>query len=48
MVLIACVILAVFAPGILFPQMSHKFQAVEEEKQPSTESDSSGLEMKSA
>lgn len=47
MVLIACVLLAVFAPGIFFPQMSHKFAALEGEKRPQTqtESDSAGFEM---
>ncbi|KAL2255319.1 hypothetical protein VTK26DRAFT_3623 [Humicola hyalothermophila] len=47
MVVIACALLAVFAPGIFFPQMSHAFRAppAEEEKSPQTESDSAGLEM---
>jgi hypothetical protein len=47
MVLIACLLLAVFAPGIFFPQMSHSFHraAEEEEKRPQTESDEAGLEM---
>ncbi|EAQ91875.1 hypothetical protein CHGG_00110 [Chaetomium globosum CBS 148.51] len=49
MVLIACLLLAVFAPGIFFPQMSHSFVSAgavpEAEKQPQTESDSAGFEM---
>ncbi|KAK3303032.1 RTA1 like protein [Chaetomium strumarium] len=50
MVLIACLLLAVFAPGIFFPQMSHSFRRAageqeEEEKRPQTESDEAGLEM---
>ncbi len=46
MVLIACALLAGFAPGVFFPQMSHSFvKPVEEEKQPQTESDSAGFEM---
>jgi hypothetical protein len=45
MVLIACCLLAGFAPGVFFPQMSHSFVAPEEEKQPQTESDSAGFEM---
>ncbi|KAK3290895.1 RTA1 like protein-domain-containing protein [Chaetomium fimeti] len=45
MVLIACLLLAVFAPGIFFPQMSHSFVAPETEKTPQTESDSAGFEM---
>ena len=45
MVLIGCVLLAVFAPGIFFPQMSHSFVAPEDEKRPQTESDSAGFEM---
>ena len=55
MVLIACLLLAVFAPGIFFPQMSHSFvaagaatataTATEAEKQPQTESDSTGFDM---
>ncbi|KAK4149337.1 RTA1 like protein [Chaetomidium leptoderma] len=45
MVLIACVLLAAFAPGIFFPQMSHSFAAQEEDKRPQTESDSAGTEM---
>jgi hypothetical protein len=44
MVLIACALLAVFAPGVFFPQMSHSFTPVEE-KPPQTESDSAGFEM---
>ncbi|AEO67493.1 uncharacterized protein THITE_2116369 [Thermothielavioides terrestris NRRL 8126] len=45
MVVIACALLAAFPPGIFFPQMSHKFVPIEEEKQPQTESDSAGFEM---
>ncbi|KAL2126450.1 hypothetical protein VTI74DRAFT_883 [Chaetomium olivicolor] len=45
MVLIACALLAVFAPGIFFPQMSNKFEGGEDEKGPQTESDSAGFEM---
>ncbi|KAL2185775.1 RTA1 like protein [Thermothelomyces heterothallicus CBS 203.75] len=45
MVLIASVLLAVFAPGIFFPQMSHSYVAPEDEKRPQTESDSAGTEM---
>ncbi len=50
MVLIACGILAGFAPGVLFPQMSHGFggRKGEGEKRAqgtTTESDSAGLEM---
>ncbi|KAK4117943.1 RTA1 like protein [Parathielavia appendiculata] len=43
MVLIACALLAVFAPGVFFPQMSHRFSAAID-KRPH-ESDSAGLEM---
>ncbi|KAK4140711.1 RTA1 like protein [Dichotomopilus funicola] len=43
MVLISCLLLAGFAPGIFFPQMSHKSRPVDEEKRaPQTESDSAG------
>lgn len=43
MVLISCLLLAGFAPGVFFPQMSHKFVALDEEKRaPQTESDSAG------
>ncbi|KAK4247463.1 RTA1 like protein [Corynascus novoguineensis] len=45
MVLIASALLAVFAPGIFFPQMSHNFVGAEGEKRPQTESDSAGTEM---
>lgn len=45
MVLIACVLLAVFAPGIFFPQMSHRFRKAEEDKRPQTESAGSEMEM---
>ncbi|KAJ4285984.1 hypothetical protein N0V88_008171 [Collariella sp. IMI 366227] len=44
MVLIACVVLAVFSPGFFFPQMSHKAE-VAEEKGTQTESDSAGTEL---
>jgi hypothetical protein len=44
MVLIASGVLAGFAPGIFFPQMSHSFVPAED-KGPQTESDSAGLEM---
>ncbi|KAK3904174.1 RTA1 like protein [Staphylotrichum tortipilum] len=50
MVLIACGILAAFAPGLLFPQMSHGYGGGEGEGEKraqgtATESDSAGLEM---
>ncbi|KAL2151750.1 hypothetical protein VTH82DRAFT_6848 [Thermothelomyces myriococcoides] len=44
MVLIASALLAVFAPGIFFPQMSHNYVAPEDEKRPQIESDSAGTE----
>ncbi|KAL2163856.1 hypothetical protein VTH06DRAFT_5915 [Thermothelomyces fergusii] len=45
MVLIASILLAVFAPGIFFPQMSHSYVPPEDEKRPQIESDSAGTEM---
>lgn len=45
MVLIACLLLAIFAPGIFFPQMARSKAADEEEKEPQAESDSAGIEM---
>jgi hypothetical protein len=45
MVLIACLLLAIFAPGIFFPQMANSKATKEEDKPPQTESDSAGFEM---
>ena len=45
MVLIACLLLAIFAPGIFFPQMARSKSTNEEDKPPQTESDSAGFEM---
>lgn len=45
MVLVACALLAGFAPGVFFPQMSRSFRTTrEEEKGTQTESDSAGFE----
>ncbi|KAK4097270.1 RTA1 like protein [Parathielavia hyrcaniae] len=45
MVLIACILLAVFAPGVFFPQMSHGYSAGDDKRPHHTESDSAGTEM---
>ncbi|KAK4136023.1 RTA1 like protein [Trichocladium antarcticum] len=45
MVLIASVLLAAFAPGIFFPQMSHSYPREVREDESKTESDSTGVQM---
>jgi hypothetical protein len=48
MIAIACLLLAFFPPGILFPQMGHRRQARKGEKSPSTGESQQDVELTAA